>query len=153
MADDFTLKWDAQNQELYGEDPSTGDRIPVPFDSVNTDDLVINQSTSGAGIKTFESGSFSAGTGLTFDTGIQASYRGELVFVNFKEIASGSVDQYFWMYLNNISRDGVLIKSIDRGAGSSNVDLGLTGDDTYRVDFDASDDVSYVSGTVIGSNL
>jgi len=35
MADDFTLKWDAQNQELYGEDPSTGDRIPVPFDSVN----------------------------------------------------------------------------------------------------------------------
>jgi len=45
MADDFTLKWDAQNQELYGEDPSTGDRIPVPFDSVNIDKAVFNNTT------------------------------------------------------------------------------------------------------------
>lgn len=44
MADDFTLKWDATEEQLYGENPDTGDRVPVPFESVNTDEQTINQS-------------------------------------------------------------------------------------------------------------
>ena len=39
MADDFTLKWDAQNQQLFGEDPATGDRVAVPFESINADSV------------------------------------------------------------------------------------------------------------------
>lgn len=31
MADDFELKWDGQNEKLYGKDPATGNTIPIPF--------------------------------------------------------------------------------------------------------------------------
>ena len=37
MADDIILRWDAQAGEFHGEDPDTGDRIPLPFDG-----LIIN---------------------------------------------------------------------------------------------------------------
>ena len=38
MTDDFILKWDEQNQQLFGEDPDTGDKIPVPIESLSTED-------------------------------------------------------------------------------------------------------------------
>ena len=44
MADDFNLTWDAQNEQLYGVDPDTGDKIPIPLESVSTDDQIISQS-------------------------------------------------------------------------------------------------------------
>ena len=36
------LKWDEQNQQLFGEDPDTGERIPVPFESVSADDVQVD---------------------------------------------------------------------------------------------------------------
>ena len=46
MTDDFILKWDEQNQQLTGEDPDTGDKIPVPIESLSTDDAEIGNSMS-----------------------------------------------------------------------------------------------------------
>jgi len=47
MADDFTLKWDAQNQQLFGEDPATGDRVAVPFETINADSVNTASATIG----------------------------------------------------------------------------------------------------------
>lgn len=40
MTDDFILKWDAQQEQLYGEDPDTGNRVPVPIEDLDVSDTV-----------------------------------------------------------------------------------------------------------------
>jgi hypothetical protein len=39
MSDDFILKWNSIDEQLYGEDPDTGDRIPIPLDSISTENV------------------------------------------------------------------------------------------------------------------
>lgn len=39
MSDDFILKWNSTDGQLYGEDPDTGDRIPIPLDSISTENV------------------------------------------------------------------------------------------------------------------
>ena len=52
MTDDFILNWDEQNQQLFGEDPDTGDKIPVPIESISTEKAEI----TGSGVSEFFGG-------------------------------------------------------------------------------------------------
>jgi len=39
MTDDFILRWDPNEEQLLGEDPDTGDKIPVPFGAINPESV------------------------------------------------------------------------------------------------------------------
>lgn len=43
MTDDFILKWDAQNEQLIGEDPETGNTIPIAFDEITANGATVDQ--------------------------------------------------------------------------------------------------------------
>lgn len=78
MADDFQLKWDAQNQQLYGEDPDTGETVPIPFDSVSTDEADVTNETSVEATRAADSASTSAGTWINAYDSESKDIRGEL---------------------------------------------------------------------------
>jgi len=142
MADDFTLKWDAQNQELYGEDPSTGDRIPVPFDSVNIGKGTIGGSSFMQVINSQTTiGSFDNYIHIVTDNDSEFSFS---AFLQITAEDSDAADRYASLYNLNAAVSDIttskLVENTVGGTVSVNVDYSgvHNGEHTVQIRPDSS---------------
>ena len=108
MTDDFILKWDEQNQQLFGEDPDTGDRTPIPFEAINTEELTVGNSVE------------LEDTGLLPDSGFKKIEEFDLSHGSTDSIVFDDFDESFGAYVIRFACrvEGDLLCRINNADGS-----------------------------------